>query len=190
MSESLVLSPGPLALIAQGIRDRLEVALPPRWFTYRWAPARFDRAAWRALTQRPPSIGLGFQGFDAVQTTGDLTAMSQWHAFVVTRNEGGPEPLLFGDTLAPGQLAIAETAAAILHGFTLPGLGTIQVTSAGNAFFEEETDQTISVTGIEMTVKADLSLSRVLRAFALQPADLTSQNIVWGFPPNSAQEQS
>jgi hypothetical protein len=172
---------GPLEQIAKAIKARLELAFPPKVFTHRWMPARVDREVWRRLTERLPLVAIGFNRFHRAQTTGALNVLSDWSVYVATKNERGQEGLLFGDDFAPGQLSLIQVAAAILHGFTLPGLGSIQVNDAASAFIEEGQDPNLGVGAIELTVKADLSLANLLTGDDLTPATLAMQQIQWTF---------
>lgn len=181
--DAIILRPGPLAQIGRGIEARLREVFPANKFTLGFVPVRLDRAVWHALIQRSPAIALGFTGFSNTQTTSDLAVISTWQLYIATKNANGAEALLFGDTLAPGQLAVAEVAAAVLHGTTLKGLGTIQVVSANNAYLEDETDQTVSLTAIDLTVKADLNLATVLGGPVVMPAALRTIADSWNFGP-------
>lgn len=182
MADVTIIRPGPIEQIARALRGRLELVFPPnKPFSHQWMPARVDRDAWRRLTERMPMVAIGFNEFQRVQTQSSLAVISYWTIFAATKNERGQEGLMFGDKLAPGLLSLMQVAAAAVHGFTMPGLGTIQVTKAANAMIEEETDPSLGIAAIDLEVKADLALAGLLSGPDVAGADLAMQQIVWNF---------
>jgi hypothetical protein len=172
---------GPLELTARAIRARLELVFPPRVFTHSWMPARVDKDVWERLIQRLPLVAIGFNRFHRPETFSALTVQSEWSVYVATRNPRSEEALLFGDDFAPGSLSLIQVSAAILHGCTLPGLGSIQVSSATAAFIEDRADPSLGIGAIELTVKTDLSLPNLLTGDGITPVNLTTQTIQWTF---------
>lgn len=181
MADLNILQPGPLAEIGRALQGRLALAFPPNLFTFQWMPARVDRAVWNKLIRGPRTIGLGFNRFDDPQMTGLLSAISHWSVYLMTKNESGSEALMFGDKLAPGFFALAQVGAAMLHGHTIKGIGTVQVTECANSFIEDYGDDGLAIATIELKVPVCLSLGSVLGGDGLKPADLTGQTIQWSF---------
>lgn len=181
MADIFVAEGGPLAKAGEAIRARLELAFPPAKFEHHWMPARLDREVWEQLTRRTPMIAVGFNGFRKPETISSLNVISEWSVYVTTKNPSGQRNVLFGDKLAPGQLDLAGIGAAILHGFTIPAIGTIQVQSVANAMVEDYKEAGLSITAIELAVPVDLSLAKVLRGAGLRPETLTGEAIQWSF---------
>ncbi len=182
MSETVsFIQPGPLAQIAWGLRVQLELVFPPQRFDHQWMPPKITRQAWKTLMRRPPFVGVGFDRFFRVQTQNNLAVISEWTVYLAVKNERGQGPLLFGDSLAPGFFTVTEVASSALHGFTIAGLGTVQVTSADNVTIEEDDDPSLGLAAISLTVNADLSVANVLSGALVTPNALTVQSIAWAF---------
>ena len=185
---AIILQDTPLTRAARGIRAQLELAFPVNKFSFAWVPARVTAARWQALTRRTPFIGIGFNRFQKSQTTTELNVISEWSIFLAVKNEAGQEPLFFGDKLAPGQFSLASVAAAVLHGHLLPGLGTVQVEEATNAFIEDFADDALGLTSVEITVPVSLAIGGVLGGGITRPAQLEAQTIIWAFGDTSYTE--
>lgn len=181
MPDISFVQPGPLASVALGIKARLDLIFPPEKFVFQWMPPRIDVGVWQKLTRRAPMIGIGFNRFHSPRLPKDLAVISDWTVYLVTRNEAGSKELLFGDPFAPGQFMLSAAAGAILHGTTLPGLGTIQVTEAANSFVEDFKENDLSLTAIELSVPVCLTLGMVLDGAGTEAADLMGQTIQWSF---------
>ena len=170
--------PGPLATIGRALRDRLTQVFPENKFTFGWMPARVDADVWSRLTRRTPFIGIGFNRFYRVQTTNSLNVVTEWSLYLATKNESGQEALLFGDKLAPGLFSLLQVAASAIHGFTIPGQGSVQVMESTHAFVEGIKDDSLGVGTVELTVGADATVAQVIEIAA---GDLSSQVIQWQF---------
>jgi hypothetical protein len=180
-AETIFIRPGPLAAIAAGLRGRLELVFPLTRFDHQWMPPKMSKAAWDTMTRRPPFIGLGFDRFYRVQTQNDLAVISEWTLCVVVKNERGLKWLMVGDEGGPGFFSLIEVAASVLHGFTIPDIGSVQVVSADHTKIEGDEDQTLTMGVIALTVGADLRLKNVLGGEVVKPSDLTTQTIEWTF---------
>lgn len=180
-AEAVFIRPGPLAAIAAGLRGRLELVFPPPRFDHQWMPPKMSKGAWDTMTRRPPFIGLGFDRFYRVLTQNDLAVITEWTLCVVAKNERGLEWLMLGDKLAPGFFTLVEVAASVLHGYTIPGIGSVQVVSADHTKIEGDEDQTLTMGVIALTVGADLRLKNVLGGGGVKPDNLTTQSIEWTF---------
>ena len=181
MADIAIIEPGALACIGRALRQRLEVAFTPNKFTHQWMPSRIDRDVWQKLARKTPMVAIGFNRITRVQTISQLNAMSEWTIYLATMNETSPEAVLFGDKFAPGQLALAEVAASILHGWTVLGLGSIQVTEGSNAFIEDYKADGLAITAIDIGVPVDLSLSKVLTGDAVAAGQIAASTIQWAF---------
>ena len=171
---------GPLEQTARAIRARLELVFPSNIFTHRWMPARLDKDVWDALCQRMPLVAIGFNRFHRPETTSALTVLSEWSVWTATQNVAGQEAVLFGDRFSPGQFSLMQVAASVLHGHTIPGLGSIQVNDGAPVVIENYQQANQAVSGISLTIKTDLSLRTLLSGDGITPADLT-QHIQWSF---------
>ncbi len=182
MSEDrlVIVQPGPLSLIALGIRTRLEQVFPARQFVHAWMPAHVDRDVWTHLTRRTPLVGIGFNGFDPQAASRGIGA-STWSVYLVTRNEAGHHARLFGDKQAPGLFGVLEVGVAALHGHTIEDGGTIQVREAVNAFVEGFKDEGMALGTIDLHVPTVISMTDVIANGDAEPGLLNTRDITWSF---------
>jgi hypothetical protein len=185
MTDVTIITPGPLAKIAYALRERLEAVFPKR-FSHEWMPPKVTKDVWRQLTRKAPLVGIGFNNFTHPQTTSSLDVLTEWTLYLVTKNEGGIAPMLFGDKFAPGFFSLAEVGAAAVHGMQIKGIGTVQVKMAAMAYPEDVDDPGLAMAAIELTVKADLSIANVLAGEGVTPANLTTQTITWTFDADTS----
>lgn len=176
------LLPGPMHIIGRAIQARLQAAFPLTLFQHSVVPAKLDAKAWAKLTSVTPFIGLGWNEMSPARDAGRLfDGQSTWSVFLVAKNNFSVGDRYFGDTQgqqnAPGLFAMTQVAIAVLHGMSVPEIGTVMVARASNAY-GEGWDENMA------TCVIDLSVSTVIKPIdaVTQPGDLglfETLNTVW-----------
>ncbi len=155
-----MVSPGPLQLTGYALQQRLRLVFPERRFVHAWMPPRVGKEDWKRLLRRPPFVGLGWADADPIKQSPRLfTGESGWTVFLVTKNQAGPEQLYRGDAQGPGLFDMVHAAIAILHGHSIPGVGTVSVVKAGNAFAENWDGDDTAMAAIDLRVGLTLALA-------------------------------
>lgn len=164
--------PGTLAVIGRALEARLQAAFPLSLFQHSFVPAKLDQKEWGKLTERTPSVALGWNDADNSKNAGRLFAgESTWSVFLVTKNNNSISARYFGDTQgqqwAPGLFAMAQVAIAVLHGLTIPSVGSVTVKRASNAYAEGWNDN-MAMCVIDLAVDTTIALVDAVSA----PGDL------------------
>lgn len=158
-------SRGPLFDCKTALWERLELGFPEKQFARAVLPARPSADTWKRAFTRPPMIGIAWLGLTPQKESGrKLRASSNWMLFFVCRNPK-PEALLTGDAYGVGMLGLAGLASALLHDWTVPGLGTWSIRTIDNAALQDFIDEELGVVALE--VSCDLTVIDVDAADAL-----------------------
>ena len=143
-------------------------------------PARVTPDVWKQLIRRPPFIGVGWPGFHTGNgSMSELNGNSTWNVHLVTVNQRGPAARYFGDDAAPGLFDLVCAGTAILHGYTIPGGGTIQVAQADCTYVEGYNDPNLAMATIELMVRTSIPLSSAIGDVTVQA--LTATTVAWSF---------
>ena len=150
--------PGTLATIARALQGRLQLVFPLTLFQHGFVPAKVTAKEWGKLTTRTPFVGLGWNDVAPASNAGRLFAgESVWTVFLTARNAGSIGARYFGDAQGPGLFTMAQVAAAVLHGFTIEGVGSVMVRRVANAFGEEWDDgQAIALVDVAVSTVLDI----------------------------------
>ncbi|MHB1305348.1 MAG: hypothetical protein ACYCZB_18130 [Acidiphilium sp.] len=164
--------PGPLGLIGRALQARLQAAFPLEQFEHNVVPAKVDVKDWRMLTRRTPFVGLGWNDLMPDHDGGGpFVGASNWSVFLATVNQGSIGARYFGDAAgqqwAPGLFAMIQVGVAVLHGLTLPRLGSVRVSRASNVFVEGW-DENMAAAVIDISVRTTIALGETVTP----PADL------------------
>ena len=163
------ITPGPLAEIGRALQARLQLVFPVLRFQYDVVPAKITADIWKQLLKRTPFVGLGWNMIR--KSGGDDTRLfegiSSWSVFLVVKNPSSVSARYFGDAQGAGLFLLTQAAIGVLHGFTIPGYGSVQVSQAGNVYAETWDDDAAAVM-LDLTVGTTLPLPEVVSA----PGDL------------------
>lgn len=126
---------GPLPATLLAVQARLKLVFPETRFIHRVVSAHMNGAAWKQLIGDGRLVGLGFSDLAPRTGTGRLfSGDSKWCVFVAARNQRGVAAAYLGDGQGAGVFAMGEAVAAVLHGWTIPGIGSVSVTSVQSAY--------------------------------------------------------
>lgn len=190
MSEALtIVSPGPMQQTMLALRDRLRLVFPERRFQHAIMPSKITPKEWLRLTQRTPFVGLGWAQLDPIRQAGrDFIGRMHWSVYLVTQNSAGTAQLYAGDARAPGLFDLVAAAVAVLQGYTIPGVGTVTVTKAGNAFAEGWDADNTAMAAIDLAVNVSLPLADAVSG--VSETVLATIGIDWIFGPLGQIEQA
>ena len=175
---------GALFDAASALQARLELAFPPAQFEHQVVPARLSKPVWERLTRRCPFIGRGFAGLTPARPNSQRIwrGDAAWTVFLGVQNSKMPG-LLLGDALMVGQLGLVGVATALLHGWTVRGLGTWQVGAMSNLYAEEYIHDDIGVVAVEVSVGIEMSDE----AAAMALPEFLQLGATWDLPPLDTQ---
>jgi hypothetical protein len=169
-----------LQLTADAISARLQLVFPPARFQHEMMPAKITAKTWGRLTARTPFIGLGWNTVEGDRDTSRLfRGETHWTAFLVAKNVAGTRLAYVGDRQGPGLFSMVEAATAVLHGWTLPDIGTCFVSRAGNLYAEGWDADDAAMAGVDFTIGCTWPAADPLDGAAGDP--LTTLGIVWDF---------
>ena len=161
-----IVTPGPLATAALALQARVQAIFPPEKFTFGWVPARVTRETWKTLTRRTPFIGIGWTDLKHDSTGRLWSGSGRWTVFLATKNASGNAGRYFGDALAPGLFSEVEAAVACLHGMTIKGVGSVEVSSASNMAIEGWDDEDMMLAMLDLEIGTTLAMNDVLTGIA------------------------
>jgi hypothetical protein len=100
--------------------------------------------------------------------------------FLATKNAAGIQGRYFGDALAPGLFTMVEAATAALQGFTIPGIGSTNITRASNVFVEGWDDDDMVVATLDVSVGITIKMSETILNIC-DEGDFDTLAIDWNF---------
>ncbi|MDI4664713.1 hypothetical protein K9U40_10285 [Xanthobacter autotrophicus] len=121
------------------IHQAIEPLLRPYFAERRWhiepVPWPMTQTEFQRLLGVTPWIGLHWEKFTPDANCGRrLKGAHQMRLTLCVKNAGGRATRLLGDRLGPGLFPSLTTAAAVLHGRALPGIGTLAVGSVEQSY--------------------------------------------------------
>jgi hypothetical protein len=181
---------GPLHFMARGLQVRLQQVFPASGFDWHWLDGKISKAQWVKLTQRTPSVCVGFGGVGPSTANGEtFMGRAHWFVSLVTRNPGSPQARLLGDRAAPGILALVRAATLALHGFRIDppdtpwaASGAVEITDISALTSEDWIDEALAAVGISLSVPYEEALPPGLDT----PNHFNALRTAWSFSPNGA----
>ncbi|MDA8049966.1 MAG: hypothetical protein M0002_08170 [Rhodospirillales bacterium] len=159
-----MVDPGPLSRIGRAVQARLQLVFPLAKFEQQFMPAKLGPAEWKSLMRRTPFVGLGWADVEANRDAGRLFAgESRWSVFLATRNTGSVGARYFGDAQGPGLFPMVQAAVALLHGWTIPAIGTAMVSRAANVYAEGWEDEA-AMAAVDFAVATEITVAGALTA--------------------------
>ena len=176
-----LVSPTLLAQTSDALIARLQVCFPPTLFTHNLVPAKVTPLAWKILTRRCPFVGLGWDTISESDNARLFNGQSHWTAFFVTKNVSGIRGRVYGDELGPGLFTMIEAGVAMLHGFTIPGIGSVQVKAANNVSVDGWEDDEMAVGTVNFDVGYTLAKRDALTLDVNDDGYFDTLGIDWNF---------
>lgn len=139
-------------------------------------PADFDAETVRRMLVDAPAVYVAFGAGSSPGARSGTTAeiLARWGVFAVTAHASGQAARRRGDSQQIGAYELLEILIPLLHGFTIPGEGTLSLTAVENLFNGEVEKKGLSVYSAVFQMPmiwssdADLSLLTPFQTFAVQ----------------------
>ena len=164
------IDPGVLQLTGDAITARLQLVFPPARFQHSFIPAKLTTPVWSRLTTKTPFVGVGWNALEGDKEQSRIfDGESTWTVFLCTKNASGHRPRFFGDQQAPGLFSMVHAAVAVLHGWTLDGVGTGFVDRAANAYSDGWDMDDMAIASIEFRMGASLTVGDALTGVDVEP---------------------
>lgn len=177
---------GPLFDANKALVERLELAFPRRQFDHRAVPAKLSKAMFESLCTRTPFVAHSFQGLQPPATNSrTYRAAASWMVYVGIRNQH-PGKLLTGDTGGVGVLGMAGLATALLHGWTVRGLGTWSVGAVTNAYSEDWLHDDLGLLAVDVSISLEVTDEEAAAALP----EFLRVGATWDLPPIGEQTTS
>lgn len=156
----------PIMAIDAAVETRLRGAFEQRRWAFERVPDPMTLQEFTRLLRATPWLGLGWTDLAASAQGRQVTGTLSFSLTICVRNPGAAARF-HGDGQGPGLYVATMAAAALLHGMTIPGIGTVQITRAGSAFAEGYAEQQIAIS--RLTFEVATSLGDFLGAVAALP---------------------
>jgi hypothetical protein len=110
------------------------------------------KTEWDRLTRRSPCLGVAWAGLEREPKAGPLfSGEAKWLIYLVVDNpEVGAR--FYGDGRGIGLVGMVTAAIALLHGWTVDGVGTTSVALAESLTKEEWGNDTTAIAGLDLRV--------------------------------------
>jgi hypothetical protein len=171
---------GPLAGMEIALRALLLGGFPSSQFTHRTMPAKLTVEGWRRLTQKTPTICLGFVKFTPNTRSSSRVwrGLAHWSAFLVVKNTTF-EGQMTGDQFGCGLFGMLAVATSVLHGRPCGAYGSIEVSEGAQGFDEQWQDDNAAMGVVSFTVPFDMIDAAGLEALD----DFTTLGLSWAGLP-------
>lgn len=147
----------PISASFTAIEARLRTVFLEKKWDFHVVPDPMTMAEFKAIVRRTPCLALGWRQINPIdQKTGRRFQGSLGlRLTILVKNPNKGKPRFFGDERGPGLFPSIAGAAALLNGFSVPGLGTFFLTAIAQAYAEgyDEHDIAIATVDIGSTVQ-------------------------------------
>lgn len=147
-------TPTQLHRLFEAMSNRLRTVFPTSMFDLQMMPPAPSKEEWQRVTQRSPCIAIAWIGIEPKPgATRLVKGDAVWAIYLVVDNTVIPRRYL-GDARGVGLYGMVTAASYLLHGYTVDGVATLQVTEVGEIAKAEWADATMAIA--QITVKAPI----------------------------------
>ncbi|SOC83118.1 hypothetical protein SAMN05421890_1563 [Ensifer adhaerens] len=148
------LSKAPIARMETAITERLRLAFPEKTFTIERVPQVLTIKEFERLSRISPFIGLAWTGMKPDSDTGrSLEGKMTWRLILIYRASSTPEARFKGDRRGLGLDSMIDVSMALLHGWTLPGVGRAAVTLANSVIADGWSDDLLVIAQVDFEIR-------------------------------------
>jgi hypothetical protein len=150
-----------------GLNARLDLVFPATTFGRPIVNPKLTTGEWKELTQRTPLVGIGWDALAPTSPESRLyVGTTKWTVFLVARNVAGPLQRLAGDALGVGLWDMVTAATAVLHGATIPDVGTAFVSSVQSMVSEAWDMENLVLACLDVSVGVTMTTAAAAAAAA------------------------
>ncbi|MDC7787968.1 hypothetical protein PQJ75_13815 [Rhodoplanes sp. TEM] len=152
------MSTDPITAVHQAVEARLRTVFAPSRWPFELVPSPMTLDEFKGVVAKAtPWLGFSWRSIEPDANAGrTITGRLGFTLTIVIKNTSRAARFL-GDRVGPGLYPSTIAAAALLHGLTVPGVGTLSVTRAGSAFADGWSDVGIAIATVDVDVGVDLS---------------------------------
>lgn len=150
--------PDPITAVHQAVEARLRTAFAADKWAFELVPSPLTLDEFKAIVAKAtPWLGLAWRELAPDPDSGRrLRGRLGFSLIIVVKNQGRAARFL-GDRLGPGLYASTLLAAALLHGHSVAGLGTLILARAGSAFADGYSDLAIAIAVVDFDVLVNVA---------------------------------
>lgn len=171
----------PITAFTNAVEERLRT-----WFlkkTWEWhiVPRQLTLAEFKQISTKTPLLAWAWTKITPAANAGrQFTGEAEFTLTLVTKNPTKSRARYLGDAQGAGLFPSTALAVAVLHGWTLPGHGTLLVTAVDQTYADGHDDYALSMASID--VKATIAFGDFLQAVQASP-EFLSLAVTWDAEP-------
>lgn len=137
---------------AEHLLELLRAAFKSPIFDVQMMPPVPSKLEWDRITRQRPFVGLAWAGLKPDKQARALKGASQWIVYLVVDNVGAVATRWTGDDLGIGLFGMVTAASFVLHGHTVPDVGSISITEMESLYREDWSDDATAIAAIGLEV--------------------------------------
>lgn len=154
------LEKNPIARMDKAITDRLRIAFPEKTFTIQRVPQTLTLKEFERIVHLSPFIGLAWMGFRTDDDAGrSIDGEMLWRLIEVFKASSGLQTRFKGDAKGIGLDAMVDMSAALIHGWTIPGVGSVAVNLANSVIADGYTDEAVVIAQVDFKIRFDAPIA-------------------------------
>lgn len=148
------LSKQPIARMETAIVERLRIAFPEKTFAIERVPQTMTRTEFNRLARLSPFIGLAWTGMRNDSDAGRaVKGRMSWRLILIFKASNGNETRFKGDRKDLGLDAMVDVSVALLHGWTIPEVGSVAVTLANSVIADGWLDDNLVIAQVDFEIR-------------------------------------
>lgn len=141
----------PLHTVFESLSNRLRLVFPETHFDLHIMPPAPSKNDWNRVTRRKPAIAISWVDFKPLPgTTRVVKGGANFAVYLIVDNAEVSRRYL-GDERGVGLFGMVTAASFMLHGYTIKGLGTLQISEVGEIAKTDWMDETTAVATLTVT---------------------------------------
>lgn len=159
------------------LTERLRLAFPEKTFAIERVPQVMTVKEFGRLSQLSPFIGLAWVGFRAANDSGRLLkGYMLWRLILIFKASNGLQTRFKGDARGLGLDAMIDVSVALLHGWTIPNTGHVEVTGANSVIADGWSDDDVVIAQVDFQILCAVSTANLN---LITPEDFRALAIDW-----------
>ncbi len=144
------------------IMERLRLAFPEKDFSIERVPQVLTIKEFERLAKLSPFIGLAWTGFKTDSASGRaLVGRMQWRLILIFKASSGLQTRFKGDARGIGLDAMVDVSVALMHGWTLPNVGSSEVTLVNSVIADGWAEDNIAIAQVDFSILCTAPISKL-----------------------------